>query len=105
LSQLLIRPSEYYNFLNLPRVRRISNRILFVYLYIDVYVLKITRFGYELLALYTEIKAYSILKRYRFRYTPKFLGYIYKEIKDQVIGFLIEALSSYYLNIKDLEIY
>jgi hypothetical protein len=48
----------------------------------DIYVLKIIRFGHELPALYTEIKAYGILKRYRFRYTLKFLGYIYKEIKD-----------------------
>jgi len=71
----------------------------------NICVLKIIRFRHKLLALYTEIKAYSILERYRFRYTLKFLGYIYKEIKDQVTGFLIEALSGYYPNIKDLEIY
>ena len=35
----------------------------------------------------------------------KFLGYIYKNIKSWVIGFLIKTLNSCYLNIKDLEIY
>ena len=34
----------------------------------------------------------------------EFLGYVYKEIKDQVIGFLIEALNSCHPNMKDLEI-
>ncbi|KAH8764665.1 hypothetical protein F5882DRAFT_414540 [Hyaloscypha sp. PMI_1271] len=84
LSQLPIHPSEYYNFLDLPRVRRISNRISFIRLHMNVYVLKITRFGHEISALHTEIKAYSILERYGFRYALKFLGYIYEEIKDRI---------------------
>ena len=69
-----------------------------------IYVLKITRFRYKLKALYIEIKAYSALKMYKFIFTLKFLGYIYKEIKSQVIGFLIEALNGHHLDIKDLEI-
>jgi len=35
----------------------------------------------------------------------KFLGYVYKEIKSRVIGFLIEAFNSRHPDIKDLEIY
>ena len=69
-----------------------------------IYVLKIARFGHELKALHTEIKAYGALKMYRFIFAPKFLGYIYKEIKSWVIGFLIEALNSRYPDMKDLEI-
>jgi hypothetical protein len=104
LSQLPVRPSEYYNFLDLPRVRRISDRISFVRLHMDVCVLKIARFGHELPALHTEIKAYGILERYGFRHAPKFLGYVYEETKDRVTGFLMEALSGHHPNIKDLEI-
>ena len=41
---------------------------------------------------------------YRFIFALKFLGYIYKEIKHWVIGFLIKIFNSRYPDIKDLEI-
>ena len=70
----------------------------------EICVLKIARFRHKLKALYIEIKVYSALKMHRFTFVLEFLGYVYKEIKDQVIGFLIEALNGCHPNMKDLEI-
>lgn len=87
LSHLPLCPSEYYDFLDLPCVSRISGRVSFVRLQKGVCVLKIARFRYELRALHNEIKAYSILERHGFRQAPKFLGYDYEETKDRVQAF------------------
>ena len=62
LSKCLLRPSHYYNFLELPRTRRISDRISFVHLQKDICVLKIARFTHELPAFHTEIKVFSVLE-------------------------------------------
>jgi len=41
---------------------------------------------------------------YGFTFAPKFLGYVYEEIKSWVIGFLMEALNGRHPDMKDLEI-
>lgn len=107
LSQLPLgpSPSKYYNFLDLRRIRRISDRISFVRLDKDDadVVVKIARFRHELRALHTEIKAYGVLERHGFTHAPKFLGYVYEGTKDRIIGFLMEALRGHHPNIKDLD--
>jgi hypothetical protein len=64
LSQLLAAagPGQYYNFLDLGRILRISDRVSIVHHKQEVFVLKIARFKHELQALSNEIRAYVFFR-------------------------------------------
>lgn len=104
LSQLPNNHSGYYNILDLPSVNRMSDRVSIVQLHDDVCVRKIARFEHELRALHTEIKAYGILEQHGFKHAPRFLGYVYEETEDRVVGFLMEVLGGYHPSANDLEV-
>ncbi|KAF1955684.1 hypothetical protein CC80DRAFT_593898 [Byssothecium circinans] len=92
---------QYYNFLDLLVVDRISDRVSFVRSQDKECVLKVAGFGHELKALSTDITAYGILDKFLF--APAFLGYVYEETEDQVVGFLMEALNGRHPRAEDLE--
>jgi hypothetical protein len=89
-------PGEHYSLLDLARIERISDRVSLVRQNNRICMLKIARFEHELKALSTEIRAYSILQVHQSTLAPKFLGYVYEEEEDRVIGFLIEVLQGYH---------
>ncbi|KAF2790771.1 hypothetical protein K505DRAFT_250466 [Melanomma pulvis-pyrius CBS 109.77] len=93
---------QYYNLLDLAVINRISDRVSLVCFQGNLCVLKIARFSHELKALHREIMAYGILDD--FPLAPKFLGYVYEETEDRVVGFLIEALNGHHPNVEDLDI-
>jgi len=66
--------------------------------------LKIARFEHELEALSTEIRAYSILQVHQSTLAPQFLGYIYEEENNRVLGFLMEVLRGYHPHLRDQQL-
>ncbi|KAL9131778.1 MAG: hypothetical protein Q9217_000383 [Psora testacea] len=83
---------QYYNLLNLERTRRINERTSLISLNGREYIMKIARFDYELRYLYNEVRAYGILMVQELTLSPKFVGYVYEESQDRVVGFLLERL-------------
>ncbi len=95
---------QYYNILNLTRIRRISNRVSLVSQNYQKCMLKIARFEHELEALSTEIRAYSVLQVRHSTLAPTFLGYVYEEEENRVIGFLMEFLRGHHPHLKDQQL-
>ncbi|KAF2183892.1 hypothetical protein K469DRAFT_581072 [Zopfia rhizophila CBS 207.26] len=95
---------QYYNLLNLTRIRRISDRVSLVSQNHRKCMLKIARFEHELEALSTEIRAYSILQAHHSTLAPTFLGYVYEEEENRVIGFLMEVLQGYHPHLRDQQL-
>lgn len=91
-----------FNLLKLEHRERISDRISRVVVCGRVCVLKIARFKHELEALEKEIRAYGVLMNHRFSLVPEFIGFVYEEEENRVIGFLIEELHGRHPNIRDL---
>ncbi|PVH98645.1 hypothetical protein DM02DRAFT_40909 [Periconia macrospinosa] len=94
-----------YNFLDFTVVERISDRVSMVStdrLRGKNCVRKIARFSHELKAIKKEIEAYHFL--HGFPLIPKFMGYVYEETCDRVVGFLIEALEGRHPSAEDYEI-
>ncbi|KFY30766.1 hypothetical protein V493_01676 [Pseudogymnoascus sp. VKM F-4281 (FW-2241)] len=91
-----------FNLLKLEHSERISDRISRVVVCGRVCVLKIARFQHELEALEKEIRAYGVLMNHRFSLVPEFIGFVYEEEENRVIGFLIEELHGRHPNIRDL---
>lgn len=94
-----------YNFLDFTVVDRMSDRVSMVStdrLRGKNCIRKIARFNHELAAIQKEIKAYHILDG--FPLIPTFMGYVYEETRDRVVGFLIEALEGRHPSAKDYEI-
>jgi hypothetical protein len=96
--------SGYYNLLDLTRIRRISDRVSLVSQSEQKGMLKIARFEHELEALSTEVKAYSILQAHHSALAPKFLGYVYEEEDNRVIGFLMEVLHGSHPQSRDQQV-
>lgn len=84
--------NECINILDLAYTSRLSDRVSTVRRDDDIFVLKIARFEYELRSLHNEIQAYGMLKACGFTNAPRFIGYVYEETKDRIIGFLMEYL-------------
>lgn len=93
-----------FNVLDLERRERISDRLSRVVVCNRLCVLKIARFKHELQALENEIRVYHALMNHKFSRVPEFIGYVYEEEEDRVIGFLIEELHGRHANIGDLTI-
>lgn len=99
-----IQHASYFNLLHLQRVDRISHRVSRVRFDGDrIAVLKIAPFQFEVSSLQREISIYAKLMSSGFAFAPKFLGYVYEEVEDRTIGFLIEDIAGRTPGIKDLE--
>ena len=83
---------QFYNLLDLERTRRINERTSLISLNGHEYIMKIARFDCELRYLYQEVRAYGILMVRGLTLCPKFVGYVYEESPDRVVGFLLERL-------------
>jgi hypothetical protein len=101
---ILTRSDRRYNLLDLKRRDRISDRVSRVVVCDVVYVLEIARFKHELVALEKEIRAYCALMNHKFTLAPEFIGYVYEEEEDRVIGFLMEEIHGRHPGIGDLRI-
>jgi hypothetical protein len=95
---------QCYNFLDLTRIRRISDRVSLVLQGNRICVLKIARFEHELESLSTEIRAYRILQLHQSTLAPRFLGCVYEEDEDRVTGFLMEVLWGYHPDSRDQQL-
>ena len=105
-ANLPIHPSNCYDFLSLTRLHRLSDRVTIVRRSKNdnPCVLKIARFSYELRALQTEIKAYGVLLASGYINAPKFIGYVYEETDERIIGFLMEYLQGRHAELDDLHL-
>ena len=54
--------------------------------------------------LFIRRSRYLAFLRHKFRHAPRLFGYVYEELNDRVIGYLIEALSGHHPGIRDLEV-
>ncbi|KAH7108749.1 hypothetical protein B0J11DRAFT_449495 [Dendryphion nanum] len=95
---------QYYNLLDLTRIRRISDRVSLVSQNQQELMLKIARFEHELEALSTEMRAYSILQAHHSTLAPTFMGYVYEEEENRVIGFLMEVVQGYHPYLRDQQL-
>ncbi|OBT78252.1 hypothetical protein VF21_02982 [Pseudogymnoascus sp. 05NY08] len=59
-------------------------------------------FKHELEALERKVRVYGALRNREFSLCPGFIGYVYEEEKDRVLGFLMEEMHGRHPDIRDL---
>jgi hypothetical protein len=103
LAQLNIPSALFLNVLDLTMVSRISDRISRVKYKGETWILKVARFKHEIPALQQEVSIYSTLTSTDFRLAPKFIGFVYEEIKARTVGFLMEEILGQPPDIRNLK--
>lgn len=98
-----IQHTFYFNILDLKPLSRISDRVSRVMLDDKTGILKIAKFQHEVPTLQREISIYATLMSVGFSFAPKFFGYVYEEVENRTIGFLMEDISGRTPSIEDLE--
>ncbi|OBT64205.1 hypothetical protein VE03_06830 [Pseudogymnoascus sp. 23342-1-I1] len=91
-----------FDVVELERRGRISERVARVVVEGVVCVAKIARFRHELEALEREVRVYGALRDRGFGLAPGFVGYVYEEEEERVIGFLMEELQGRHPGVGDL---
>lgn len=92
-----------FNLFDLELRNRISDRVSQVAVQEGNMVLKIARFKYEVAYLRNEIQIYRSIRESSFKFAPTFIGYVYEEVEDRIIGFLVEELQGRHPTIDDLD--
>ncbi|KAE8348503.1 hypothetical protein BDV28DRAFT_164343 [Aspergillus coremiiformis] len=83
---------ERINIFDLEILQEFKNRVFRVQRGEVQYFLKIARFGFELAWLVQEIKVYDLLTQYNSALAPRIVGYVFEEMPDRVIGFIVEEI-------------
>ncbi|KAE8148871.1 hypothetical protein BDV25DRAFT_168188 [Aspergillus avenaceus] len=93
LGQITIPTAIFVNLLDLTTVSRISDRLSCVRRHGELCILKVARFRHEIPDLQQEVSVYTTLKLSGFPHAPKFIGFVYEETKDRIVGFLMESIT------------
>jgi hypothetical protein len=94
---------QCHNLLNLRRIVCFSDRVIRVEHNGQFCILKIAEFEHQLRYLATEVKVFARLTARKFSKAPKFLGFVYEEVAERVIGFLMEDICGRSACIADLD--
>lgn len=100
-KQYIIDAYPTRNLFDLKHLRSLNHRVSEVLLDGQTCFLKIARFAHELSYLAREVRAYLHLKGSH--QVPKFLGYVFEDKPERVVGILLESVYGRVADISDLK--